>query len=107
MGLWKVLAGLPGRFGVLRDAPDSIGRSLSRLEPDADACLETKNGTSSHSYDGSMAPGCAAQARELFRRAGQVGLRPHSQACMWSYRENSVAVVCERTRVALCNAVVA
>ena len=54
-----------------------------------------------------MAPGCPARARELFRRAGEVGLRPHSQAFMWSYRESSVAVVCERPCIALCNAVVA
>ena len=45
---------------VVQDAPDSTGRSSFWLKPDADACLEMKNGTSS------MAPGCPARARANF-----------------------------------------
>ena len=86
--------------------PNSTRRAPFRLKPGAGACLEMKNGTSSHSYDNSMAPGCPTRRRELFRREGQVGLRPLSQASMSSYRKSSVAVVCERPRVGLCNGVV-
>ena len=92
---------------LVRDVLDFKGSSSFRLKPSADARLEMSNGTSSHNYDGAIAPGCPAGARELFRRAGQVGVRPHSQACMWSYRESSVVVVCERPRVGFCNGVVA
>ena len=69
--------------------------------------LGDENWNKLHSYDDPMAPGCPARAREFFRRAGQVGLRPHSQACILSYRKSSVAVVCERPRAALCNGVLA
>ena len=92
---------------MVQDGSESSGRYPFRLRPDADACLEMKNGTSSHSYDDLTSPDCPARARERFRRAGQVGLRPHSQACMWSYRESSVVVLCERPRVAFCNGVLA
>ena len=90
MGLWKVLPSLPEAFGMLRGSCGAffehhlglkVGprRStfyrtlLASVEAGADTYLEMSNGTSSYGYDDLMARGCPARARELFRRAGQVG----------------------------------
>ena len=119
MGLRRVLGGLPERFGVLREPCEAClgdhfgskdglrrfrvyGALLASAEAERRRILGDEKWNES---DGSRLS--SKRARKLFRRAGQVGLRPHSQACMWSYRESSVAVVCERPRVGLCNGVLA
>ena len=124
MGLRRALGGLPGTFGVLREPCGAcFGHRLGlkvgprRFRFYKALCVSVEAGrrrmlgfekwnafAALPASDGSRFP---ARTRELSCREDQVGLRPHSQACMWSYWKSSVAVVGERPRVGLCNGVFA